>query len=295
MLQQVRSLITRFAGKAQLAELDERVYAITQDVKYLKSLVMAQSAARVAPDLSQRDQLRLHELRVFSQNGEDGLLLYLFAKLGSRSKRVVEIGIQDGSECNARNLIQSFGWSGTLVEGDPAYAAAARARYAAKAEVREAFVTRENVDEIVRETGDLDLLSIDIDGVDYWVWQAITSVRPRVVIIEYNAYLPPEEFRVVEYRANFRRYDLHPSGFYYGASLEALRSLGESRGYVLVGCDSAGANALFVDRDEAQAAGLHAMTAREAYYPLTSGRKYRPPQAEAFAQVASMPFVTSRS
>jgi hypothetical protein len=296
MLHQVRSMIARLAGREHLADLDERLQLLTRDVTYLKSLAMANSAARLAAELSQRDQLRLHELRVFSQNGEDGLLLFLFAKLGTRSKRVVEIGIQDGSECNARNLIQSFGWSGYLVEGDPGYAAAARASYANTAHVREAFVTRENADAIVREAtndGELDLLSIDIDGVDYWVWSAIESVRPRVVIVEYNAYLPPEEFRVVEYRPSFRRYELHPSGFYFGASLEALRVLGESRGYSLVGCDSAGANAVFVDRDEAARVGLRAVTAREAYYPLTSGRKRRPSPADAFAQVQAMPFVSS--
>jgi hypothetical protein len=141
--------------------------------------------------------------------------------------------------------------------------------------------------------GEVDLMSIDIDGVDYWVWSAIESVRPRVVIIEYNAYLPPEEFRVVEYRPSFRRYEVHPSGFYFGASLEALRALGESRGYCLVGCDSAGANAMFVDSNEAARVGLRALTVREAYYRLTSGRKRRPSPAEAFAQVATMPFVSS--
>ena len=230
---------------------------------------------------------------MYSQNGEDGLLSYLFARLGSRSRRVVEIGIQDGTECNARNLIDNFGWRGLLVEGDQRSAAGARAFYAGRAQVREAFITRENVNDVLADAaGEIDLLSIDIDGVDFWVWDAITAVRPRVVIIEYNAYLPPEEFRVVEYRPGFRRYELHPSGFYFGASLEAYRSLGESKGYVLVACESAGANALFVKHDDAMRAGLHPLTAGEAYYPLTSGRKRRLAPAAAFAQIAAMPFVT---
>ena len=229
---------------------------------------------------------------MYSQNGEDGLLSYLFSRLGSRSRRVVEIGIQDGTECNARNLIDNFGWWGLLVEGDQQSAARARALYADRAEVREAFITRENVNDVLADaTGEIDLLSIDIDGVDYWVWEAITAVRPRVVIIEYNAYLPPEEFRVVEYRPEFRRYERHPSGFYFGGSLEAYRFLGKSKGYVLVACESAGANAVFVQHDEAMRAGLRPQTPGEAYYPLTSGSKRRPAPAEAFAQIAGMPFV----
>ena len=276
-----------------MAELDERIYQITRDVAFLRSLAMAPLAARLASDLPQRDLLRLHELRMYSQNGEDGLLSYLFARLGSRSRRVVEIGIQDGTECNARNLIDNFGWWGLLVEGDQQSAARARAFYAGRAQVREAFMTRENVNDVLADAaGEIDLLSIDIDGVDYWVWDAIRAVRPRVVIIEYNAYLPPEEFRVVEYRPGFRRYELHPSGFYFGASLEAYRSLGKSKGYVLVACESAGANAVFVQHDEAMRAGLRPLTAGEAYYPLTSGSKRRPAPAEAFAQIAGMPFVT---
>lgn len=293
MLHQVRSVIARLAGRQRFVEFDERVDEIARDLAYLKSLAMAPAAARLASDMSQRDLLRLHELRMFSQNGEDGLLMYLFTKLGSRSKKVIEIGIQDGTECSARNLITNFGWSGYLIEGDPGYAAAARTTYAGSALVREAFVTRENVNELLAVgEGEVDLLSIDIDGVDYWIWKAITTVRPRVVIIEYNAYLPPQEFRVVEYQPTFRRYEIHPSGFYFGASLEALRSLGESKDYVLVGCESAGANAVFVDRDEAARAGLRAVTALEAYYPLTSGRKRRPSPAEAFAKIAALPFVT---
>lgn len=287
-------MIARLAGREHLAALDERMHVLAQDVDDLKRLALASAAERAAPHLSQRDRLRMHELRVFSQNGEDGLLLFLLGKLGpGSSKRVAEIGIQDGTECNARNLIESLGWSGFLVEGAPAYAAAARTLYAGTADVRDAFVTRDNVDALVREAGDVDVLSIDIDGVDYWVWQAISSIRPRLVVIEYNAYLPPSEFRVVEYRPTFRRYELHDSGFYYGASLEALRVLGEAKGYVLVGCDSAGVNALFVDREQATRVGLQGLTAREAYYPLTSGRKCRPTPAEAFARIATMPFVTS--
>jgi hypothetical protein len=294
MLHRARAVIARLAGRPRTDELDERLYQLTRDVTFIRSAAMAPLVARLAPDLSQRDLLRMHELRIYSQNGEDGLLSYLFARLGTASRRVVEIGIQDGTECNARNLIDTFGWWGLLVEGDQRSAAGARALYAGRAQVREAFITRENANQVLADAaGEIDLLSIDIDGVDYWVWDAITAVRPRVVIIEYNAYLPPQEFRVVEYQPGFRRYELHPSGYYFGASLEAYRSLGESKGYVLVACESAGANAIFVQRDEAARAGLHALTAGEAYYPLTSGSKRRPAPADAYAQIAGMPFVTA--
>src|SRR5688572_15702699 len=116
MLHRARAVIARLAGRPRTDELDERLYQLTRDVTFIRSAAMAPLVARLAPDLSQRDLLRMHELRIYSQNGEDGLLSYLFARLGTASRRVVEIGIQDGTECNARNLIDTFGWWGLLVE-----------------------------------------------------------------------------------------------------------------------------------------------------------------------------------
>jgi len=113
-------------------------------------------------------------------------------------------------------------------------------------------VTRENIDTLLADqglSGDIGLLSIDIDGVDYWVWEAITAVSPAIVVIEYNARFGAERAVSVPYDAGFVRSKAHHSMIYYGASLRALCLLGKRKGYALVGCNSAGNNAFFVRRD----------------------------------------------
>lgn len=245
-----------------------------------------------------RVRLRRQEARVHSQNGEDGLLMHVFSAIGVESGSFIEIGIQDGRECNCANFALNFGWRGLMLEGDPELAASAAQYYADRAAnegagqvtVCNAFVTAESVDETIsREgwTGQIDLLSIDIDGVDFWIWRALTCVAPRVVIIEYNGYLPPEVPRVVSYDPQFRRYEKHESGYYFGASLSAYVALAVQRGFVLVGCDSAGANAIFVQKGLAQTAGLQALTAVDAYYPLAGKAAH----SVAFPEIAHLPFV----
>jgi hypothetical protein len=147
-------------------------------------------------------------------------------------------------------LVESGGWSGLWIEGSPEMALAAKERYAqTTAEVLESFVTRDNILGLLQQAGvpqDLDLLSIDIDGNDYWIWERIaTEYSPRVVVIEYNASMPPGIEWVMPYRADH----VWDRTNRFGASLDALDRLGERLGYALVGCDSIGVNAFFVRND----------------------------------------------
>ncbi len=193
------------------------------------------------------------EFQIFSQNGEDGILLWLLRETGAPVKRFVEIGIENARECNSAVLGFVLGWDGLMVDADPLSVAAAE-RFVGRmlagrtnhVEVRQAFVTRENIAGLVGG-GDLGVLSIDVDGMDYWLWKAVTAVRPRVVVVEYNASLGPEEAITVPYQARFSAAEAHPSGYYHGASLAALEKLGREKGYALVAVDAAGVNAFFVD------------------------------------------------
>jgi hypothetical protein len=239
------------------------------------------------------------ELRVFSQNGEDGILLYLLALVGWESRRFVEIGIQDGWECNCANLAKHLGWSGRFVEGDPASAALARQHFDWDAGTRNrdiavlaAYVTRESVDTLLDEGGaaPADLLSIDIDGMDWWIWQAVRCVRPRIVAIEYNAAFGPERAVTVPYQAVFDRWAAHPSGLYYGASLAALERLGREKGFRLVGCDSAGVNAFFVRDDVAPPALLPVPAAQAFRENVLQNRML--PSARQFDAIAHLPLET---
>jgi hypothetical protein len=212
-----------------------------------------------------------HEARVYSQNGEDGIIAWLFAQVGAPRRTFVEFGIGDGSECNTANLSRTFGWIGLLMEADGRQVERARAFYerAPGVTIVHTRVTTENVDDLLSKHAppDVDLLSLDIDGNDLWVWRAITAIEPRVVAIEYNATFGPERSVTVPYKDGFDRYREHVSGFYHGASLAALAKVGADNGYALVGCDSRGGNAFFVKR-ELTSDVLRSVEAREAWFPL---------------------------
>jgi len=225
--------------------------------------------------LSFRDRLRLKEFNVFSQNGEDGLILYIFSQIGVSSKRYVEFGIGDGSQCNTLNLTKNFGWGGLLMESNAEFVRKAtklqknlRGANGNRVIVKRAMVTKENINLLITENIerlDIDLLSIDIDGMDYWVWEAIECITPRLVIVEYNSSFGNEQGVTVPYTPEFNAYRVDSSGWYHGASLVALTKLGKTKGYELIGCDSFGVNAFFVKKELVKGE-LQVQTPKEAFY-----------------------------
>lgn len=262
----------------------------------LRNLVFARYP-ELASGLDQRTGLRRSELRVFSENGEDGILLYLFSRVGTTDRRFVEFGIGDITKCNSTNLSLSLGWSGLLIDGQPKIIEEARDFYESQADLdptnvrfAECWITPENINSLLAEQGfegEIDLLSVDIDGNDFWVWKAIDVIDPRVVIVEYNASLGTDEELITRYEPRFDRYSLHPLGWYHSASLPAIERLGVSKGYVLVGCDSSGLNAFFVRKDVAD--GRFApLSAKEAYYPH-SRRLRIASQEEQFKSLRLLP------
>jgi hypothetical protein len=223
-----------------------------------------ESSPPVVPEASTREQylsiaalrdrqprpgeaLTSSELRVFSQNGEDGVLAEIFGRLATERGSFVEIGVEDGVECNTRYLAEVLGWSGVYVEADDACFQSLSARLANRADLVTVhqMVTPENVEQLFADAGvptDLDLLSIDVDGQDYWIWEAIEAYTPRVVVVEYNAGLPADRL-LVEPRG---RSGWTPLSDFFGASIGAFRALGEQKGYTLVHTELAGVNAFFV-------------------------------------------------
>ncbi len=209
-----------------------------------------------------------YDRRVRSQNGEDGIIKELLFRMGITERYIVEFGIESGVECNAAHWLLDYGWSGLLIEGDPEFAWSARERYADRpVTVHQAFVTAENIVPIFHEhrvPAAPDVLSIDIDGNDYWLWKALASYRPRIVVIEYNAAYEPPERWIMTYNPS------HTWGrdTYYGASLASLEALGRRLGYALVGTDRNGVNAFFVRRDLLAVSGFPERSASQAYHPL---------------------------
>jgi len=187
------------------------------------------------------------ESRVFSQNGEDGVLAELLRRVGTGPRSFVEFGISDGREGTCVALAALHGFSGLFMESDTGLFGrlTARARAWPGVRCRHAVVTPANVAELFADAGvprDLDVLSIDVDGRDYWIWRALEDWEPRVVVVEYNAVLPAGEALTIPAG--------HEAGWdateYFGASIAAFEALGEARGYRLVHTDLTGTNAFFV-------------------------------------------------
>jgi hypothetical protein len=192
-------------------------------------------------------------------------LQYIFALISAPHKTCVEICAGDGIECNTANLIISHGWRGLLVDGNARNIRKAKAFYGRHKDTRQwppvvehAWVTAETVNALVSRAGfegEIDLLSLDMDGVDYWVWRALDVIRPRVVVAEYNNLWPPEESVTIPYESAFvarRDQDQRPGDLgaaYAGASLGAMAKLAREKGYRLVGVERLGYNAFFVRAD----------------------------------------------
>jgi hypothetical protein len=199
-------------------------------------------------------ELTPFELRVFSQNGEDGVLAEILRRIGIGEQRFfVEFGVESGREGNCVYLADVAGWRGLFMDGDGDFFAALQRKYRASEHVVTtlAMVTPENVQELfaaARVPPEPAVLSIDVDGADYWIWEAIEDYRPRVVVVEYNSAIDPRR-RLVQPAD-------HPGGWdgsdYYGASLAAMRTLGERKGYRLVHAELSGVNAFFVREDLAE-------------------------------------------
>jgi hypothetical protein len=195
------------------------------------------------------------EFRCFSQNGEDGILLYIFTILGATNKRAVEICAGDGIECNSANLIINHGWYGLLFDGDEHnisrgkdFYSKCQDTFSAPPTLVASWITAENINSLIVDNGfggEIDLLSMDIDGIDYWVWRAIECISPRVVILEFNSVWGPDRAVSIPYRADFRM-DFSRRPYYTGASLSAFVKLARVKGYRLVGIERLGFNALFV-------------------------------------------------
>jgi hypothetical protein len=194
--------------------------------------------------------LRAFERRVHAQNGEDGILEEILNRIGTTTRTFVEFGVESGAECNCARLANELGWEGLFLEANDVHFKNLAVRYREYPKVRcvQAKVTTANIESLLAASDvptEFDVLSIDIDGNDYWVWASICRWRPRVVIIEYNASYPPPRKWVMKEDQNCRWNGTN----YHGASLASLTALGRVKGYTLVSTNSTGINAFFV-RDE---------------------------------------------
>lgn len=245
------------------------------------------------------------EFKVFSQFGEDGIIQYLVhrAQISEGEKTLVEFGSDFYGEANTRFLVLNDNWSALLIDGKPSAIKAIRRQpffWSHDITAVASFITAENIDNIIGGNGyrgRIGLLSIDIDGNDYWVWEKISVVDPVIVVAEYNSVWGGSRAVTVPYDPSFYRMNAHYSGQYFGCSLKALAILADRKGYALVGCNSNANNCFFVRKDRLN--GQPVLTSEQAYVKARF-RDMRNPSGDftfvsgheaALASMADLPLV----
>ncbi|CAM4962162.1 unnamed protein product [Rotaria socialis] len=187
-------------------------------------------------------QFQQHDYKIFSQNGEDGVLLWIFANIGTihQPPRFVEFGVENGKQCNTRFLREHLGWQGLMMDANNADLTI---------NLRREMISPKNINDLLSKyetPTTIDLLSIDIDFDDYFVWKSILQANrfhARVVVIEFNYEIPPNENRVVDPNRDSRRWT-HTN--FFGARILALAALGRAHGYTLVYGEKNAVNLFFV-------------------------------------------------
>ncbi len=191
--------------------------------------------------------------KVFSQFEEDGKLLYIFSIIGFGNKTFVDLGSNDCVNSNCANLVIHHNWKGLFVDGDKKLLAIGKKFYdkypnpwSYKPKFSHSFITKNNVNEIIKNQnieGEIDFLSIDIDGNDYWIWKALTIIEPKVVVIESQVAFGLHDL-IVPYNEKYT--ENIENNFYCGASTLAIYKLAKSKNYRLIGANEYGNNLFFI-------------------------------------------------
>jgi hypothetical protein len=211
------------------------------------------------------------EFQVFSQRGEDGILQYIISKIDIPNKIFIEFGVENYTESNTRFLLINNNWSGLVIDGDQKNIDFIKSDFIYwKYDITayHSFITRDNINGLINaytHLEDIGLLSVDIDGNDYWVWEAIDKIKPRIVTCEYNSAFGPSQKVSIPYSDSFQRSKAHYSDLYFGASLAAFCHLAEKKGYDFIGAAEPGVNAFFVRKD--LSAPFKKYTAEQGFRP----------------------------
>lgn len=259
-MKKLKSLNTYLGRLRIFKQLDEIRKAVVRPTDYmLRNIQLLLSGIHRQQLLSQpkfADKKRLEPFgfKVYSQNEEDGMIAEIFNRIGTTNKFFIEFGVDVGLQCNSHYLLFQ-GWEGVYMEGSAKFVKKIRENFKIPLErgqltLLHKFITAENINDLISQTKakdlvEIDLLVIDIDGNDYHIFNAINVIKPRVVVMEFNAKFPPPVEYVMPYDATYCYDDSDAQG----ASLESMTKLANKKGYNLVGTDLKGVNAFFVRKD----------------------------------------------
>lgn len=270
MLTKLRDALKRFRDMPfrpihrDLEVIRRRIHtiAVIEQERYVKELLSD-------PKYADSRSLLRSGFKVYSQNEEDGIIAEIFRRIGCTNKTFVEFGVDDGLENNSLNLILD-GWRGLWLEGSPANVDAIRAKFSdvvadGRLVIDHAFIDRDNINAIIGRTfsGEIDLITIDIDGNDIYILEALQVINPRVIVIEYNGKFRPPLSIAQAYDPQF----IWAKRDYTGASLAAIEKVAARKGYSLVGCNIMGVNAFLVRND---------LLADKFHAPFTAEHHYQP-------------------
>jgi len=244
--------ISKFVQRLTLTPL--RAYFGHQSLAQVQ-ILNGSIASRQVHALGQIGHLSDVEFQVFSQWGEDGIIEWLIHHAGPMPETFVEFGVENYTESNTRFLLMHRNWRGLIIDGSHEnidYVRADRISWRHELHSVASFITTQNINTTIRSAGlegEIGLLSVDIDGNDYWVLEAIDCVSPRFLIVEYNSAFGDLHQISTPYAADFVRSSKHYSNLYYGASIAAFVALARKKGYTFLGSNRAGSNAFFVRDD----------------------------------------------
>jgi hypothetical protein len=241
-------------------------------VEQQSTIAKREAIARLLTQDRYSDESRLIRCgnKIYSQHHEDGMISEIFHRIGCRSRYFIEFGVGDGLENNTLALLMQD-WKGAWIEGSRESCQKIQSGFnntieSGQLTVQEGFITRDNIDDLIkaaRPPQEVDLLSIDIDGNDFHVWERVECVQPRVVVIEYNPKFQPP----IEYCMQYNPSHIWDLSDHCGASLSFLERRFRERGYRLIGCDLTGTNAFFIQADLAQRCFQGPFTAEFHYEP----------------------------
>ena len=195
------------------------------------------------------------EFQVYSQWGEDGIIDWLTNKFPEIPKSFLEIGTENYKESNTRFLLVNKNWDGFLIEADEAAVKdikSQRVFWKHNLRIENEFITKDNINTIIKKINvpkKIGLLSLDVDGVDYWILNKLSVLEPSIIVCEYNSLFGQKKSVTVPYKKSFIRSEEHYSNLYYGASIKAFVELMKKKNYFLIGTNSAGNNAFFIKKN----------------------------------------------
>lgn len=248
------------------------------------------------------------EFQVFSQWGDDGIIQYLVNKIDIQHKTFIEFGVENYKESNTRFLLINNNWSGLVIDGSESNIQQIKddpISWGYELHSVASFITAENINQLISDylalgyDKEIGILSVDIDGNDYWVWKAIDVINPAIVIVEYNSLLGSDKAITTPYDPSFVRNTKH-NILYYGVSVNALNHLAASKGYTFIGCNSSGNNAYFIRNDKMNSS-VKAVSVSDGYVRskfrelVTDDKNTRPIYKERTKFLDGLPFYNVQS